>query len=105
MIIHGIEVHCPLTDLNLKIAIITITVILLSIRSYLLATCGFCKRSIRMDGKTVIITGANSGIGKETTRELARRGAKVIMACRNIETAKTIRGKLIDKSIIIYFYE
>jgi NAD(P)-dependent dehydrogenase (short-subunit alcohol dehydrogenase family) len=37
-------------------------------------------------GRTVIITGANSGLGAITARELARNGAKVIMAVRN--TAK-----------------
>ncbi|XP_030204547.1 retinol dehydrogenase 12 [Gadus morhua] len=42
----------------------------------------------RLDGKTVIITGANTGIGRETTRDLARRGARVVMACRDMERAE-----------------
>ncbi len=37
----------------------------------------------RLEGKTALVTGANSGIGLETTAELARRGAHVIMACRD----------------------
>ena len=36
-----------------------------------------------LSGKTYIVTGANSGVGLETTRQLVKQGAHVIMACRN----------------------
>jgi retinol dehydrogenase-13 len=41
-----------------------------------------------MRGKTAIVTGSNTGMGKETALELARRGARVILGCRNRETGE-----------------
>lgn len=47
-----------------------------------------------LDGKTFLITGANSGIGRATAADLARRGASVFIAARNEEKARPVVDEL-----------
>ena len=67
-----------------------------------------CPSNALMTGKTVIITGANSGIGQATALELAKRQARVILACRDVDKAnatvryirrKTASGQLVVKRL------
>ena len=45
-------------------------------------------------GKRVLVTGANSGIGYHTALELARRGASVVMACRDLRRGEAALAQL-----------
>lgn len=53
---------------------------------------------MELEGKVVLITGCNVGIGKETVLDLSKRGARIIMAYRNIESAEKAKLSIISKS-------
>lgn len=47
-----------------------------------------------LHGKVALVTGANTGIGRITARELARRGAHVVITCRNLERAQSVLDEI-----------
>ena len=58
------------------------------------AVKGVVRSDVKLDGKTVVITGSNQGIGYETAFDLASRGAKVVMACRDVEKADSAKKQV-----------
>ncbi|XP_059223838.1 retinol dehydrogenase 13-like [Stomoxys calcitrans] len=56
------------------------------------------EKTNRIDGKVVIVTGSNTGIGKEIALEMAKRGARVIMACRDFDRCEKARREIVQMS-------
>ncbi|RZC33255.1 retinol dehydrogenase 12-like [Asbolus verrucosus] len=60
--------------------------------------------SVLAEGKVVIVTGANTGIGRETALDLAKRKAKVYMACRDMSRCEAARIDIVLESNNKYVY-
>jgi NAD(P)-dependent dehydrogenase (short-subunit alcohol dehydrogenase family) len=50
-----------------------------------------------LDGRVAVVTGANSGLGLETSLALARAGAHVVLACRNAERAAGAVDRVLEE--------
>jgi NAD(P)-dependent dehydrogenase (short-subunit alcohol dehydrogenase family) len=51
-------------------------------------------RSINLEGKVALITGASTGLGKQFAQVLSQAGAKVVLASRRIERLKELRAEI-----------
>jgi len=55
--------------------------------------------STRLDGKLAVVTGANTGLGFSTARDLAARGARVVLACRSKERGQQALERLREEGL------
>ncbi|KAH1012265.1 dehydrogenase/reductase SDR family member 13 [Dendroctonus ponderosae] len=64
-----------------------------------------CVNNVSLLGKTAVVTGSNTGIGLRAALELAKRGARVLLACRDQERAELARAEIVkltgNDSVII----
>ena len=77
---------------------IVLAILFVSVLSFIVfkvyssVTVRTCKSTNRLVGKVVIITDANTDLGKEVAVDLAQRGARIILACRDSKIAENTKG-------------
>nr|XP_050036553.2 retinol dehydrogenase 12-like isoform X1 [Dermacentor andersoni] len=72
--------------------------LLLALFAYNRLSTRLCRCKADLSGRTVVITGANAGIGYETARQLALRGARLVLGCRNEERARRAVERLASET-------
>ncbi|KAI4461227.1 phosphatidylinositol-glycan biosynthesis class f protein-related [Holotrichia oblita] len=97
-LLTGIDLHCPLLRAAIALLVIGFLTVISLLKFYAYITCGRCTSANKMKGKTVIVTGATGGIGKETAKDLAARGARVILACRNTDYGNQIKDEFVKET-------
>ncbi|KAI1284867.1 Retinol dehydrogenase 14 [Halotydeus destructor] len=85
------------TTVYAELALVSVAAGVVILRIYSSRAWGKCKSNRKLNGKTVVITGGNSGIGKATAIELVKRGARVIIGCRNEKEAMHVVEKISSK--------
>ncbi|XP_076013396.1 dehydrogenase/reductase SDR family member 12 [Genypterus blacodes] len=53
---------------------------------------------VDLSGRSFVITGANSGIGKAAAQEIASRGGTIHMVCRNKDRAEAAKDEIVEQS-------
>lgn len=59
----------------------------------------------RFDGKTAVVTGGSTGIGKAIVTELAREGANVVFSGRSRETGEAAEAELLKEDLAVKFFQ
>lgn len=54
-----------------------------------------------LSGRVALVTGANAGLGLEIARAIAAHGARVLLACRNVEKAEAARAGLVGDTAVV----
>lgn len=81
----------------LSVFLILMMIILMA-RLYFRFTNGICLMAKDMTNKVILITGGNTGIGKEYVRDMAKRNATIIMACRNVAKGEQSRHEIVAET-------